>query len=125
MKAEQMMEKVNINEKLASFQEYWSPKIAGEVNDTYVKLVKFQGEFVWHHHEAEDELFLVLKGRLLMKLRDRDIWLDEGEFIVIPKGVEHMPVAEEEVHVMLLEPKSTLNTGNVLNERTVPDLERI
>jgi mannose-6-phosphate isomerase-like protein (cupin superfamily) len=125
MKAEQMMEKVNINEKLATFQEYWSPKIAGEVNDTYVKLVKFQGEFVWHHHEAEDELFLVLKGRLLMKLRDRDIWLDEGEFIVIPKGVEHMPVAEEEVHVMLLEPKSTLNTGNVLNERTVPDLERI
>jgi mannose-6-phosphate isomerase-like protein (cupin superfamily) len=125
MKAEQMMEKVNINEKLASFQEYWSPKIAGEVNDTYVKLVKFQGEFVWHHHEAEDELFLVLKGRLLMKLRDRDIWLDEGEFIVIPKGVEHMPVAQEEVHVMLLEPKSTLNTGNVLNERTVPDLERI
>jgi mannose-6-phosphate isomerase-like protein (cupin superfamily) len=125
MKAEQMMEKVNINEKLASFQEYWSPKIAGEVNDTYVKLVKFQGEFVWHHHEAEDELFLVLKGRLLMKLRDRDIWLDEGEFIVIPQGVEHMPVAEEEVHVMLLEPKSTLNTGNVLNERTVPDLERI
>lgn len=119
------MEKVNINEKLASFQEYWSPKIAGEVNDTYVKLVKFQGEFVWHHHEAEDELFLVLKGRLLMKLRDRDIWLDEGEFIVIPKGVEHMPVAQEEVHVMLLEPKSTLNTGNVLNERTVPDLERI
>jgi mannose-6-phosphate isomerase-like protein (cupin superfamily) len=113
------MEKVNIAQKLTLFQEYWSPKIVGEVNDTHVKLVKFQGEFVWHHHENEDELFLVLKGRLLIKLRDQDIWLDEGEFLIIPKMVEHMPVAEEEVHVLLLEPKSTLNTGNVQNERTV------
>ena len=120
-----MIEKVNIKEKLASFQDLWSPKIAGEVNDSHVKLVKLKGEFVWHHHETEDELFLVLKGRLLIKLRDRDVWLDEGEFVVIPKGVEHLPVAEEEVHVMLLEPKSTLNTGNVLNERTVSDPERI
>jgi len=120
-----MIEKVNIKEKLASFQDLWSPKIAGEVNESHVKLVKLKGEFVWHHHETEDELFLVLKGRLLIKLRDRDVWLEEGEFVVIPKGVEHLPVAEEEVHVMLLEPKSTLNTGNVLNERTVADLERI
>ncbi|HEV7859288.1 MAG TPA: cupin domain-containing protein [Pyrinomonadaceae bacterium] len=120
-----MIEKVNIKEKFASFQELWSPKIAGEVNESHVKLVKLKGEFVWHHHETEDELFLVLKGRLLIKLRDQDVWLDEGEFVVIPKGVEHLPVAEEEVHVMLLEPKSTLNTGNVLNERTVSDPERI
>jgi mannose-6-phosphate isomerase-like protein (cupin superfamily) len=113
------MEKVNIAQKLTLFQEYWSPKIVGEVNDSYVKLVKFQGEFVWHHHENEDELFLVVKGKLLIKLRDQDIWLNEGEFVIIPKMVEHMPVAEEEVHVLLLEPKSTLNTGNVQNERTV------
>jgi mannose-6-phosphate isomerase-like protein (cupin superfamily) len=125
MKSERMIEKVNIKEKLASFQELWSPKIAGEVNESHVKLVKLKGEFVWHHHETEDELFLVLKGRLLIKLRDRDVWLEEGEFVVIPKGVEHLPVAEEEVHVMLLEPKSTLNTGNVMNERTVSDPERI
>jgi mannose-6-phosphate isomerase-like protein (cupin superfamily) len=125
IKSEQMIEKVNIKEKFASFQELWSPKIAGEVNESHVKLVKLKGEFVWHHHETEDELFLVLKGRLLIKLRDQDVWLDEGEFVVIPKGVEHLPVAEEEVHVMLLEPKSTLNTGNVLNERTVSDPERI
>jgi mannose-6-phosphate isomerase-like protein (cupin superfamily) len=120
-----MMEKVNIKEKLASFQDLWSPKIAGEVNETHVKLVKLKGEFVWHHHDAEDELFLVLKGRLLIKLRDHDVWLEEGEFVVIPKGVEHLPMAEEEVHVMLLEPKSTLNTGNVRNERTVSEPERI
>jgi mannose-6-phosphate isomerase-like protein (cupin superfamily) len=125
MRSGQMIEKVNIKDKLASFQDLWSPKIAGEVNESHVKLVKLKGEFVWHHHETEDELFLVLKGRLLIKLRDRDVWLEEGEFVVIPKGVEHLPVAEEEVHVMLLEPKSTLNTGNVLNERTVADLERI
>ena len=113
------MEKVNIAQKLTLFQEYWSPKIVGEVNDSHVKLVKLKGEFVWHHHEHEDELFLVIKGKLLIKLRDQDIWLDEGEFVIIPKMVEHMPVAEEEVHVLLLEPKSTLNTGNVQNERTV------
>ncbi len=119
------MEKVNIADKLSLFQEYWSPKVVGELNDSHVKLVKLKGEFVWHHHEDEDELFLVVKGRLLIKLRDRDIWLDEGEFTIIPKGVDHLPVANEEVHVLLLEPKSTLNTGNVQNERTVADLKQI
>lgn len=119
------MEKVNLANKFSLFQEYWSPKIVGELNDSHVKLVKLKGEFVWHHHDNEDELFLVIKGRLLIKLRDRDIWLDEGEFTIIPRGVEHLPVAEEEVHVLLLEPKSTLNTGNVQNERTVADLKQI
>ncbi len=119
------MEKVNLTDKFSLFQEYWSPKIVVEVNDSYVKLAKLKGEFVWHHHEEEDELFLVVKGRLLIKLRDRDIWLNEGEFTIIPKGVEHLPVAEEEVHVLLLEPKSTLNTGNVQNERTVVDLKQV
>lgn len=118
-------EKVNLAEKLSLFNEYWSPKIACELNDSYVKLVKFKGEFVWHHHEREDELFLVLKGRLLMKFRDRDVWINEGEFIIVPRGVEHMPVAAEEVHVMLLEPKTTLNTGNVENQRTLRELQRI
>jgi mannose-6-phosphate isomerase-like protein (cupin superfamily) len=118
MDLEGKMDKVNIAAKFDLLQEYWKPKIAGEVNDAYVKLVKLKGEFVWHHHEAEDELFLVVHGRLLIKLRDGDVWLEEGEFVVIPKGIEHCPVAEEEVHVLLLEPKSTLNTGNVRNERT-------
>ena len=113
------MEKVNLADKFDLFQEYWSPKIAGELNDSYLKLVKLKGEFVWHHHEAEDELFLVVRGRLVIKLRDRDIVLNEGEFVIIPRGVEHCPVAEEEVHVLLLEPKSTVNTGNVESERTV------
>ena len=115
------MEKVNIAQKFSLFDERWSPRIVGELNDSYVKLAKLKGEFVWHHHDEEDELFLVVKGRLLIKLRDGDVWLDEGEFVVIPKGVEHLPVAEEEVHVMLLEPKSTVNTGNVQSERTVED----
>jgi len=119
------MAKVNLAQKFSLFDEYWSPRIAGELNDSYVKLAKLKGEFVWHHHEAEDELFLVVKGRLLIRLRDRDIHLEEGEFVIIPKGVEHLPVAEEEAHVLLLEPKSTLNTGNVQNERTVADLKRI
>ena len=119
------MEKVNLTEKFGKFSDYWSPKIAGDLNDSYVKLVKLKGEFVWHHHEQEDELFLVVKGRLLIKLRDRDIWLEEGEFVIIPRGVEHLPIAEEEVHVLLLEPKSTLNTGNTRNEKTVAELERI
>jgi mannose-6-phosphate isomerase-like protein (cupin superfamily) len=118
------MEKVNLAHKFSLFQDYWSPKVAGELNDSYVKLAKLKGEFVWHHHEAEDELFLVIKGKLLIKLRDRDIWLEEGEFVIIPKGVEHLPIAEE-AHVLLLEPKSTLNTGNVLSEKTVAELERI
>jgi mannose-6-phosphate isomerase-like protein (cupin superfamily) len=119
------MEKVNLAHKFSLFQDHWSPKIAGELNDSYVKLAKLEGEFVWHHHEVEDELFLVVKGRLLIKLRDRDIWLEEGEFVIIPRGVEHLPIAEEEAHVLLLEPKSTLNTGNVQNEKTVAELERI
>lgn len=119
------MDKVNLAEKFGSFGDYWSPKITGELNDSYIKLVKLKGEFTWHHHEAEDELFLVVKGKLLIKLRDRDIELEEGEFVVIPMGVEHLPIAEEEAEVLLLEPKSTLNTGNVQNERTVAQLERI
>jgi mannose-6-phosphate isomerase-like protein (cupin superfamily) len=97
----------------------------GELNESYVKLVKVKGEFVWHHHDVEDELFLVVKGRLLIRLRDRDVRLEEGEFVIIPRGVEHLPVAEEEAHLLVIEPKSTLNTGNVQDERTVADPERI
>jgi mannose-6-phosphate isomerase-like protein (cupin superfamily) len=119
------MEKVNLAQKFSKFQDFWSPKVVGDINDSYVKLVKLKGEFVWHQHETEDELFLVVKGRLLIKLRDQDILLEEGEFVIIPRGVEHLPIAEEEVHVLLLEPKTTLNTGNVENERTVADLEHI
>ena len=117
--------KVNLAEKFSRFSEHWSPKIIGEVNDSYVKAVKFKGEFLWHHHENEDELFLVVRGRLTMRLRDRAVEVNAGEFIIIPRGVEHLPVAEEETHVILLEPKSTLNTGNVRNERTVAELERL
>lgn len=113
------MDIINLAQKFSSFSDYWSPKIAGELNDSHIKLVKLKGEFVWHHHENEDELFLVVKGRLLIKLRDRDLWINEGEFVVIPKGVEHLPVASDEVHALLIEPKTTLNTGNVQNERTV------
>lgn len=120
------MDVVNLADKFSRFSDYWSPKIVGEVNDMHVKLVKLQGEFVWHHHEAEDELFLVVKGRLRMQLRDGDREIGPGEFIVVPKGTEHCPVAlTDEVHVLLLEPKSTLNTGNVVNERTVATLERL
>jgi mannose-6-phosphate isomerase-like protein (cupin superfamily) len=120
------MEKVNLQEKLSNVKEYWSPKIVGELNDSYVKIVKFQGEFLWHHHDNEDELFLVVKGRMRMRFRERDVMVSPGEFIIVPKGVEHMPVAEDpEVHIVLLEPKSTLNTGNVRNERTVVELERM
>ena len=113
------MEKINLLQKFSQFQGHWQPKVVAQLNDSYVKLAKLKGEFIWHHHENEDEMFLVVKGRLLIKLRDQDIWLDEGEFVVIPKGVEHKPVAEQEVYVMLLEPKTTLNTGNVENEHTV------
>jgi len=120
-----MIEKVRLAEKFAQFHDTWSPKIVGELNDSHVKLVKLQGEFVWHHHEQEDELFLVISGHLVMKLRERDIHLDAGEFVIIPRGVEHLPVAEQEVQVLLLEPKTTLNTGSVINERTVVDLERL
>ena len=119
------MEKVNLTQKFGLFQDRWSPKIVGDVNDTYVKLVKVRGEFLWHHHEKEDELFLVVKGRLRIRFRDRDVDLEENEFLIVPRGVEHMPVAEEEAWVLLLEPKTTLNTGNVENERTVAELQRI
>lgn len=119
------MDKVNMAEKFKLFQEHWSPKIVGEVNDCYLKLVKFKGEFVWHHHDVEDEMFMVIKGRFVMKLKDKDVQLEEGEFIIIPHGVEHMPVADEEVEVLLIEPKTTLNTGNVKNERTVEVLQNL
>jgi mannose-6-phosphate isomerase-like protein (cupin superfamily) len=119
------VDKVNIEEKLALFDERWKPKIVGELNGQYVKLVKFIGEFVWHHHDDEDELFLVVKGRFRMEFRERSVWIEEGEFIVVPRGVEHRPVAEEEAHVLLFEPASTLNTGNVRNERTVAELDSI
>jgi mannose-6-phosphate isomerase-like protein (cupin superfamily) len=120
-----MIEKVNLSEKFGLFSEQWSPKIAGEVNDSFVKLVKFQGPFVWHKHEAEDEMFLVVRGSFKLMLRDGEVELREGEFVIVPRGVEHMPVAEEEAHVLLFEPKTVLNTGDVVNERTLPELERI
>jgi mannose-6-phosphate isomerase-like protein (cupin superfamily) len=119
------MSKVNIEEKLALFNEQWQPKIVGELNGQYVKLVKFQGPFVWHHHDNEDEMFLVVKGRFRMEYEDHSEWIEEGEFTIVPRGVEHRPVAEEETHVMLFEPVSTLNTGNIENERTVAELETI
>jgi len=114
-----MTEVVNLADKFGLFQEHWRPKIVGALNDSYVKLVKLKGEFVWHRHESEDELFLVIKGRLVIRLRDRDLTIGEGEFVVIPRGVEHLPVAEGEVHVLLIEPQTTLNTGDVRSERTV------
>ena len=117
--------KVNLAQKFRSFEFYWSPKIVGELNDAYVKLVKLKGEFVWHHHEKEDELFFVTKGRLTIKLRGRDVELKRGEFFVVPKGVEHKPVARKEVHAVLIEQKTTLNTGNLRNERTVNNPNRI
>jgi mannose-6-phosphate isomerase-like protein (cupin superfamily) len=119
------MQAVNIAEKFGKFQDYWSPRIIGELNDCHVKAAKIRGEFVWHHHDNEDELFLVVKGTLRMRFRDREVLVREGEFIIVPRGVEHLPAADEEVHIILLEPKSTLNTGNVTNERTVRELERI
>ena len=119
------MHTVNLADKFRQFQDYWSPRIVGEVNDFHVKAVKLKGEFVWHHHEQEDELFLVVNGTLRMRFRDREEIVREGEFIVVPHGAEHMPVADEEVHIILLEPKTTLNTGNVTNERTVRTLEQI
>ncbi len=119
------VDKVNIRDKFALFDEHWRPKIAGELNGQHVKLVKFFGEFIWHHHDEEDELFLVVKRRFRMEFRDRSVLVEEGEFIVVPRGVEHRPVAEEEAHVLLFEPASTLNTGNVRGERTVAELDRI
>lgn len=119
------MEKVNLRNKLALFTEHWSPKIIGELNGQQVKLTKFQGTFDWHHHDNEDELFLVIEGRFRMEFLDRHIWVEEGEVLIVPRRVEHRPVAEEETHVLLFEPASTLNTGNLRNERTRDNVERI
>jgi mannose-6-phosphate isomerase-like protein (cupin superfamily) len=119
------METINLKEKFSRFSDYTNPRVIGEINDMQVKAVKLKGEFIWHHHEVEDELFLVVKGTLRMKFRDREAIVHEGEFVIVPKGVEHCPAADEEVHIVLIEPKSTLNTGNIVNERTVAQLERI
>ena len=119
------MENVNLREKLARFTEQWKPKVVGDLNGQQVKLVKFQGPFVWHHHDHEDELLLVVAGRFRMEFRDRHVWLEEGEFLIVPRGVEHRPVAEDEVHVLLFEPATTLNTGNVTDERTVDQPDHI
>jgi mannose-6-phosphate isomerase-like protein (cupin superfamily) len=125
-----VLDKINLAQKFALFTEQWSPKLIGELNNFAVKVVKVQGEFVWHHHVMEDELFFVIKGRLLMHVRDTDggqsdIWVEPGELIIIPHGVEHCPAADEETEVLLLEPSTTVNTGNIVSERTVPDLERV
>jgi mannose-6-phosphate isomerase-like protein (cupin superfamily) len=122
---ELIMDKINIADKFAKISEYWKPYIAAELNGQHVKLDKLKGEFVFHHHEHEDEMFLVVKGRFRMEFGDRHDWINEGEFIVVPRGVEHRPVADEECWILLFEPASTLNTGNVVNERTLPRLERV
>lgn len=114
-----MVPVINLENKFALISDYWHPRIAGELNDTHVKLVKVEGEFVWHHHDNEDELFLVVEGTLTIKLRDGDLTINPGEFVIIPRGVEHCPVAPQPVKLLLLEPKNTSNTGNVQNERTV------
>ena len=119
------MNKVNLAEKLNLFDEHWSPRIVGELNGQHVKVVKVKGEFVWHHHDTEDELFMVLKGSLAVELRDGVVNLEEGEFFIVSRGVEHRPVAEEEAHLLLLEPATTLNTGNVKGDRTVEAPERV
>jgi mannose-6-phosphate isomerase-like protein (cupin superfamily) len=119
------LNKVNLSEKFALFADYWHPRVVGELNGQLVKLAKLEGEFVWHRHECEDELFLVVKGNLTIRLRDRDVNLEEGEFFIVPRGVEHLPIAREEVHVLLFEPTSTVNTGNVESDRTVDDLQWI
>ena len=121
----QRMQKVNLADKLARFTAHWQPKIVGELNGQQVKLAKFRGPFVWHSHEHEDELFLVVRGRFRMELRDGDIELEQGELLIVPRGVEHRPVADEEVEVLLFEPAGTLNTGNVRDERTLEQLERL
>lgn len=119
------MDPVNLAAVFSRFSDRWCPKVIGDINETQIKAVKLAGEFVWHHHDAEDELFLVHKGRLLMRFRDHEAWVNQGEFIIVPRGVEHQPFAEEECEVVLLEPRTTLNTGNVRNERTVAELERL
>jgi mannose-6-phosphate isomerase-like protein (cupin superfamily) len=120
-----MITKVNLREKLARFSDHWSPKVLADLNDSHVKVAKIQGEFVWHNHADEDELFLILHGRLTIELRDATLTLEPGEFVVIPKGVDHRPVAEEEVHILLIEPKGIKHTGDVVDARTVSDWERI
>lgn len=120
-----MIEKINIKNKLALFNEYWSPKIVGAINDHHVKLVKLKGDFVWHKHENEDEMFLVLEGQLKIEFRDKTIELNKNEFVIIPRGTEHKPIADEEVSVMLFEPKNTLNTGNTKNNFTKVKVEFI
>jgi mannose-6-phosphate isomerase-like protein (cupin superfamily) len=126
------MEKINLHEKLSLINDHWNPRVIGELNGQYLKLVKFQGPFTWHHHETEDEMFLVVKGRFRMEYREngagsdseqKEVWIETGEFIVVPHGVEHRPVADEEAEVLLFEPSSTLNTGNVRDEFTVPKLD--
>jgi mannose-6-phosphate isomerase-like protein (cupin superfamily) len=119
------MEKVNLAQKFALFAEQWSPKLVGELNGQQIKIAKIQGEFVWHHHEAEDEFFMVIQGRMTIKLPDRDVQLEEGEFLIVPRSVEHKPIAEQEAHILMFEPAGTLNTGNVQDERTVQQVERI
>ena len=122
---EALVDKVNLIEKFALFDEHWTPKIVGELNGQYVKLAKLKGEFVWHHHEAEDEMFFVVNGSLRMRLPEEEVVVGAGEFLIVPRGVEHCPVADEEVHVLLFEPKSTAHTGNVQSEMTVEELDWI
>lgn len=123
------MNKIKLSDKLALFDDYWNPRVVSELNGQLIKLVKFKGPFTWHHHENEDELFMTIKGRFRMEFREGDqeraVWIDEGELIVVPRGIEHRPVADEEAEVMLFEPASTLNTGNVKNQLTRPKLEQI
>jgi mannose-6-phosphate isomerase-like protein (cupin superfamily) len=123
--SEHGVKKVNIAQKFSLFDDYWVPYVVGELDESYIKVDKMKGEFVWHKHDAEDEMFLVVKGRLLIKLKSKDIRLDAGEFVIIPKGVKHLPIAEDEVHVVLIEPKSTQNTGDIMNQRTLTALKRI
>lgn len=119
------MQKVNLSEAFQRFDEFWNPKVIGEVNNCQVKLVKVKGEFIWHKHEEEDELFMVVKGRFTLRFRDGDVDLEEGELMIVPRGVEHLPVADEEAHLLVFEPGTTLNTGNVRNDRTVDSPERL
>jgi mannose-6-phosphate isomerase-like protein (cupin superfamily) len=119
------MNKININDKLSQFNDYYNPRIIGELNGQHVKAVKLKGEFVWHHHDHEEELFLVIKGKLTMEFREKSVEINPGEFIIVPRGVEHRPVADDEVHIVLFEPATTLNTGNIENERTRKNLEKI
>ena len=120
-----MLNKVNLRERLSRIPDHWNPRIVGELNGQHVKLAKIAGEFVWHHHAEEDELFLVLHGRLTMEFRDREVVLEPGDVLVVPRGVEHRPVADEETHILMFEPAGTLNTGNIRNERTRERLERL